>query len=230
LDYIHLNPARAGLIEVRRGQSILEYPWSSVSAGHTLLPRQRPRWLASEAALSVFGYPDTASGRRRWVERLDERAGVESQEECGVPGRGAEEDGRRSHLRRGWYWGSQEFAERMLKLGEAVLKKTLPRRSRASGEQRAHGEQEAKRLVAEGLTVAGLKEEELRRLPGSEVRKVAIARVVWEQTTVGLTWIAERLQMRSRANASQQIRRHRQHPPVLPKALQKWVSQSTNCA
>src|SRR5436190_17849671 len=36
LDYIHLNPVRAGLVKVRRGQSVLEYPWSSVSAGHAL--------------------------------------------------------------------------------------------------------------------------------------------------------------------------------------------------
>ena len=49
-------------------------------------------------------------------------------------------------------------------------------------------------------------------------------KVVSEQTTVDLPWIAERLRMRSRTNASQQIRRHRLRPPTLPKALQRWVS------
>lgn len=49
--------------------------------------------------------------------------------------------------------------------------------------------------------------------------------VLVEGTTAGLPWIAEQLHMCSRANASQQIRRHRLKPPVLPKALQRWVAQ-----
>ena len=85
LDYIHLNPVRAGLVDVRGGESVLVYPWSSVAGGHALLPRRRPSWLASEDALSAFGFPDTASGRKRWVEHLDGRAAAESREKCGLP-------------------------------------------------------------------------------------------------------------------------------------------------
>ncbi len=40
----------------------------------------------------------------------------------------------------------------------------------------------------------------LAHLPGSDPRKVKIARMVWEQTVVAHNWIAERLQMRSAAN------------------------------
>jgi len=230
LDYIHLNPVRARLIRPREGQSVLDYPWSSVAGGHALPLKQRPRWLASGEALAAFGCADTAAGRRRWVGRLEERARAEEREKCGVPESEAGRDRRRSDLRRGWYWGSQEFAERMLKLGDAVLKKARRSRVGASGEGRAHGEEEARRFVAEGLAVAGLTAEDLRRLPGSEARKVAIARRVWEQTTVNLSWIADRLHMRSRINASQQIRRQREQPPALPKALQRWASQSTKYA
>ena len=50
LDYVHLNPVRAGLIDPRRGQSVREYAWSSVSGGHALPPGQRPAWLASVAS------------------------------------------------------------------------------------------------------------------------------------------------------------------------------------
>ncbi len=230
LDYLHLNPVRAGLVHAGRGQSVLDYPWCSVAGGHALLPRRRPPWLASPGALAAFGCADTVAGRRRWVERLDERARVEEGERCGVPASSDEVDARRSDLRRGWYWGSQAFAERMLKLGEAVLKKTRHRSARASGEKRAHGEQEARRLAAEGLANAGLTEEELPCLPGSEARKVAIARIIWEQTTVDLKWIAARLDLRTAANASQQIRRHRHHTPELPIALKKWLSLSRNVA
>jgi hypothetical protein len=51
--------------------------------------------------------------------------------------------------------------------------------------------------------------------------------VAWEQTIARLPWIAARLNLRSRTNASQQIRRHRLQRSTLPKALQRWVHQST---
>src|SRR5882724_2201219 len=47
LDYVHLNPVRAGLIGARRGESILDYAWSSVGGGHALPPTRRPAWLAA---------------------------------------------------------------------------------------------------------------------------------------------------------------------------------------
>jgi REP element-mobilizing transposase RayT len=230
LDYLHLNPVRAGLIDPRRGQSVLDYPWSSVAGGHALLPRRRPKWLATAPVLAVFGCADTATGRKRWVRRLDARARAEAPEQCGVPAPGEDHDARRSDLRRGWYWGSQAFAERMLRLGEAVLKKVRHRSAKASQEKRAHGEQEARRLLAEGLAAAGLTVEELARRPGSEARKVAIAQVVWERTTVDMKWLAAHLHLRSAANASQQLRRQRQAPPKLAKALQQWMNQSRNVA
>jgi putative transposase len=148
------------------------------------------------------------------------------------PGRSAgcppRHDARRSDLRRGW--GSQAFAERLLKLGEVTIRKPRHRSAKATREKSAHGEQEAGRLVAEGMALAGLTEEDLPRLPGSEKRKVAIASVVWQKTTVKMKWIAERLQLRSAANASQQIRRQRLAPPALPKPLEKWRRLSRNVA
>jgi putative transposase len=230
LDYVHLNPVRAGLVDARGGESVLDYPWSSVAGGHALLPRRRPPWLASEYALAAFGFGDTANGRRRWVEHLDDRARAESRVKCGVPETDEDRDGRLSDLRRGWYWGSQAFAERMLKLGEAALKKPRHRSANASSEKRAHGENEARRLIAEGKVIAGLTDEELAELPGSEARKVAIAAVVWGRTTVGMKWIAENLHLRSAANASQQIRRYRQKPHKVSKVLQKWLNRSRNVA
>ena len=222
LDYIHLNPVRAGLVRPK-SKSVLDYAWSSVAAGYALTPARRPPWLAASEGLAAFGCADTASGRRRWVERLDRRAREEPRGHCGVPARPEEEDARRSDIRRGWYWGSQAFAERMLKLAGSDLKRTRRRIRGASAERRAHGEREARRLLAEGLAIAGLTPEEVRRLPGSEPRKVAIARLIWEQTTMSMGWIAEHLAMRSAANASQQIRHHRLLPPRLPKAFEKWT-------
>ena len=171
LDYVHLNPARAGLIDPHRSQSVLDYPWSSAAGGHALLPTRRPPWLASARALAACGFADTAAGRRRWVKRLDDRASAEAREQCGIPSQPEGHDARRSDLRRGWYWGSQAFAERMLKLGEKVLQKARHRRGVASPEKSAHGEQEALRLVEEGMKLAGLTEDDLVRLPGSHHEK-----------------------------------------------------------
>jgi hypothetical protein len=226
LDYIHLNPVRAGLVKARAGGSTLDYPWSSVAGGCALPPGRRPRWLAAEEALRAFGCADTAQGRRKWVQRLDRRAREGATEHCGVPSPAPEADGRRSQLRRGWYWGSQAFAERMLAVGEAVLKKKRHRSYRASLESRAHGEREAQRLVGEGLEAAGIQSQDLAALKGSDARKVAIARKIRQRTTVNMSWIAQHLCMRSAANVSQQLCRKPAPVQAMPKRLKQWLLQS----
>ncbi len=208
LDYIHLNPVRAKLVRPGRGQSVLDYKWSSMGGGHALVARKRAKWLATEEALAAFGCKDTTSGRRKWVERLDRRAVEEEAERCGLVPLPEEVDARCSHLRQGWYWGSQAFAEKMLKLAGATLGRDRNRTYRASLERRAHDVTKAEQLLREGLQAAGLDLRNLQRLSGSDARKVAIAGAIWEQTVVPQKWLAERLRMRSAANVSQQLRRH----------------------
>ncbi|MDR3406328.1 MAG: transposase [Chthoniobacter sp.] len=209
LDYIHLNPVRAGLIDVKGGQSVRDYAWSSVAAGYALAARQRPAWLACEEGLGAYDLADDAASRRRFVAHLDERARTEAVRKCGVPA--PQEDRRRSDLRQGWYWGSQGFAGKMLALAVRVTegKKARHRTSRRGPVAKAHGEKTAEALVRAGLAETGLADENLETLPGSDPRKVRIARAVWDQTTVPLAWIAERLEMRSAANVSQILRRAR---------------------
>jgi len=231
MDYIHLNPVRAGLVRAGRGQSVLDYPWSSIGGGHALSPGKRPLWLATEDALGAFGYSDTAAGRREWVERLDRRALEEDAERCGMVLPAEQADGRYSHLQRGWYWGSQEFAERMLKLAKAALGRSRSRNYRASPVRKAHDASVAEALLAEGLQAAALSDDELLRLPGSEPRKVAVARVIWEQTTVPQSWLAEKLMMGSPANVSQQLRRSDlpENRRSLPRDLRNWLAAVRKC-
>lgn len=141
MDYIHLNPVRARLVRPKAGQSVLDYPWSSVAGGYALPRSKRPKWLAAEDGLAAFECKDTVAGRRRMVERLDRRAVQEAIKSCGVPVMPEEVDARCSHLRRGWYWGTQGFAEKMRVLTEKMLKGKM-RRSRAyqaTPQSRAHG-------------------------------------------------------------------------------------------
>lgn len=225
MDYIHLNPVRAGLVKGKTGLELLDYPWSSVAGGYALAPGKRARWLAASDGLRAFDCADTAAGRRAWLERLERRAAEEG-ENSGLAAPAEEADPRRSNLRRGWYWGGQEFARGLLKIGEAVLAKARHRDYRASEESRAHGEEMANKLLEEGLTAAGLDVAVMQKLSGSDARKVAIAAAIWHNTTVNMQWIATRLAMRSAANASQQIRRFRITPKPLPKELKKWLKQS----
>jgi REP element-mobilizing transposase RayT len=210
LDYVHLNPARAGLVSVKSGGSLRDYRWSSLAQGYALPPKRRTAWLAAEDGLANFGCADTAAGRRRFVARLDARALAEPRAGLGTPVSDPEADGRRSTLADGWYWGSQAFAERLLALTKDALGGAKHRQALGTRENRAHDEQRARLLLANGLRAARLTSEELARLSGSDPRKVALASEIWEQTTVSQAWLAEHLFMRSAANASQQIRRYRQ--------------------
>ena len=207
MDYIHLNPVRAGLVRLATGKSLLDYPWSSLAAGYGVPAGKRAPWLAAADGLAVFGLPDNASGRRRLVERLERRAVEEGLARSGLVALPEEADARCSHLRRGWYWGRQSFAEQMLKLAGKTLGRT---KSRAYGRvalREAHGLERAERWLREGLAAAGLEEKELLRTRGSDPRKIALAQLLWRRTTVSQVWLAERLAMRSAANVSQQLRR-----------------------
>jgi hypothetical protein len=114
------------------------------------------------------------------------------------------------------------IAERLLQLGEGALKKAGLRRARVNGEKRAHGEAEAK--------AAGGRRNGRRWINGGGTEEIAGQRGSQSSDRkkgVGsghgrMPWIAKWLHMRNRANASQQIRRHRLAAHVLPKSLKRW--------
>jgi hypothetical protein len=80
---------------------------------------------------------------------------------------------------------------------------------------------DAQRLLDGGLAAAGLSAKELDSLPGSGVRKVALANLLLERTAAKQSWIAGKLAMRSAANLSQQVRRYRAKRPRLTYALKE---------
>jgi hypothetical protein len=77
--------------------------------------------------------------------------------------------------------------------------------------------------LEEGIAAAGLKEKELGELPANEIRKVALARLVWEKTTVSQSWIAERLKMGNAANVSLALHRAKGRRKAMPKELAKFI-------
>jgi hypothetical protein len=206
LDYIHLNPVRAKLIRPERGQSILDFPWSSVAGSYALPPGRRAAWLAAGAGLTTLELEDTAAGRRHFVERLDRRAVLEERARCGVPVMEADRDARCSHLRRGWYWGTQAFREKMLHTFRPAGAKTRSRACARTPERRAHGLQQAEEWLRQGQAAAGLTPADLPAMKGTSPVKVVLAALVWRHTSVPQTWLAEKLHLSSAANASQLLR------------------------
>ena len=155
--YIHLNPARAGLIRI--GQERLKryrwssYPWYQNRAG------QRPKWLNTEQAMGRLGL---APADRRGYEAYMEGRVLE----LGRKARRKELEARWKALRRGWYVGGASFLERL----EAYLDRALEGRQREShsGQAKdAHDEAVAERALGQALGALGLSDAELEQMPRS---------------------------------------------------------------
>lgn len=207
LDYIHLNPVRAGLVQVSEGRSVLDYPWSSVAGGYAVTPSKRPAWLEVAHGFGICGLEDSAAGRQAFATRLDRRAAMETGSACGVPALPEEADGRSSHLRHGWFWGTEGFAQKLMGLVEKAKRGVKSRALTGTQEVRAHGAAQAEQWLKEGLAAAGLSEADLPKLRSTDPRKLALTRLLWQQTTVSQGWLADRLHLRSAANVSQLLRR-----------------------
>lgn len=175
-DYVHLNPVRAGLVEVHK--PLESYRWSSYPA--YLRVKLRPVWLRVDRMLGEHGLQtDTPPNRREFSRRM----------ECVRldPGTLPEES-----MRRGWKLGAEDFAD--------WLAEKLARRGRQgerAAERRETDEALAERLVREGLAEDGWEEGELSRRTKAEPVKVEIARRLRAGTPMTRRWIAERLRMGS---------------------------------
>ena len=69
-DYIHLNPARAGLAGGRKG-SLVAYPWSSLKHYAKGTP---PAWLELGRVLDGLQLDHGPRGRRAYVDWIEARA------------------------------------------------------------------------------------------------------------------------------------------------------------
>ncbi len=175
-DYIHLNPIRAGLVQ--RGQKLFSYPWSSYPS-YLLGPGSgRPGWLKTETVLGELDWRDNAADRRRYAERMKRRAEEGNEEEV---------------TERGWYLGGEVFRKRMLALLDGVSDKLRARKEVDGDLRQSHDKDRAEEIFQRGLQRLGLKEEELSELKKSDARKIAIGRLIRQETAVDNRWIAGRV-------------------------------------
>ena len=185
-DYIHLNPAEAGLV---RSGRLSDYTWSSYPL-YLQPPSRRPSWMVTVPMLSACGIPaDTKKGREAyeahmgWCQRTVaafQKASAEAQEW--------------RRMERGWAHGSQEFHRRMVDcLGESSQ---VPLRKVADGMQKKEmGEAAAGELIQRCLAHFDISEEDLSRLQKGDPRKMLIAGLVRYHYPVSVEWVSTRLVM-----------------------------------
>jgi REP-associated tyrosine transposase len=174
-DYVHLNPARAKLL--RPGQSLRAYRWSSWPE-YLKSPGKRAAWLRVERLLGEYRIAaDSPAGRRRLEEVVEAR-------------RGAEEGAEYRPIRRGWFFGSPKLKEELL-----AQVHTQAGRWHYGEELRESAEANAEQIVAEELKRRRWDASTLARRRKGDAGKVAIARRLRAQTTMTLSWIADRLGM-----------------------------------
>jgi len=198
--YIHLNPARAGLIKIGKGK-LKDYRWSSYP---WYMSGRCPAWLKRETVLGNLGLK---LGNRRGYEVYMEGRVLE----MGLKAGREELEEKWKALRRGWYMG----APSLLKKLEGWLEKAgrgCRHESHSGAGREAHDAAAAERLLVQGMRALKLRGEEMERLPKGALEKVALAWWLRRRTTVSLRWASERLGMGHYTRVTQAVSRVNRKP------------------
>ena len=104
-----------------------------------------------------------------------------------------------SSLRRGWFFGSEEFREKLL----GMLAKRSARIEKANGyhgpQLNDYAEKRARELIRAALEHFGTDLATLRQARKGDWRKGLLAAMIQKETTMRLDWITEQLNMGTRA-------------------------------
>jgi len=193
-DYIHLNPARAGLAGGRAGK-LLSYRWSSLLsyAGGKV-----PPWMETERVLNSFELAKDGRGRRAYVAWLEARAAQKG---------GKIDPVAQEALRRGWYLGEDSFRDRLLALVDKEKGIKTRERRKAAGMEKDYGERDAEQMIQKCGAGIGLPTQarELGSLRKGDERKALMAALLRGRTAVSTEWIAKRLSMGHPGSVSRQV-------------------------
>jgi REP element-mobilizing transposase RayT len=186
-DYVHLNPARAGLI--RKGKSLEAYVWSSYPS-YLMAPRRRQRWMRCDRLLGEHGLEKESRRSRLEFGRRTE-------------GRRWEDNDEDTAIRRGWHFGAEDFLARLL---DKVTRS--PTEHHRALERNETDKEKAERIIRDSLAELGWRQKDLQRRRKSDRTKVLLARRIRSETAVSLRWIADRLEMGTWTHVSNLLRRN----------------------
>jgi REP element-mobilizing transposase RayT len=194
-DYIHLNPARAGLLK-GKSPRLSSYPWSSYPS-FLGVPSRRPVWLEFSRVANSLGLArDDTRGRRRYRAYMESRA-LECQ-----PGHREEEW---EQIRRGWYVGDDSFRDQLLDR----IEETIHGKKQTSFGGRiiaSHNEERAEELIRKCRGILGISAAELKAMKKTDPRKQGIAWLIKTRTVMTNEWIDRECNMGSRTNIFQAIK------------------------
>jgi putative transposase len=190
-DYVHLNPARAGLL--KPAQPLRTYAWSSWP--EYLKPaKKRWPWLRVDRLLGEYRIPrDTLAGRRHLETSLETRRASEAGTDY-------------KPLRRGWYVGPNTFRKELL--GQMQEKIGAEHYGVERGET---SEALAEKLVCSELKRRKWTEGDLAWRPKGDRGKVDLAVRLRSETVMTVKWIAARLQMGRSGYANHLLHQHRKN-------------------
>jgi len=208
-EYIHLNPARAGLLDAKHPRlfryHFSSYPYYIKSRG------KRPSWLHVEKVFRGLKImKDNHAGRKKYSQYMNLRV-----REVLNPKTKAQFEKEWMDIRRGWYLGNDTFKEMLLKLTKQVM--AGKKRSSFSGEsKRMHDERAAEELLQKVFKLLKINDAALDQMMKSDPKKQAAAWLLKTGTSVSNSWIAERLSMGHQSAVNNAVR-------ALTKPNQKYI-------
>lgn len=181
-EYIHLNPADAGLVKLGH---LGDYAWSSYPL-YLSPASKRPDWLKVLTVLNACGMPDDSLKSRRAYESY-----MNLRHESVVMDKlSAEENVAWRHMERGWVHGSKEFHHR--------LRDSLLEQGRVPEEleqKRELSEAAAMVVLNQCLNYFKLDAAELPGLAKSDSRKFLMAGLLRYYYPVRVQWVSDQLSM-----------------------------------
>jgi REP element-mobilizing transposase RayT len=192
-SYIHLNPFRAKICGVGFDRDLESFVWSSYPA--YIGACTCPKWLNCHRVYATHALkgPDAKKGYQAILSKRMRGDGD-------VTGLAREEEVLKE-IRRGWYLGDEGFKAKLVeKLAENENGDNL------RGEvRRLRNEKGAEKLLEEILAIHQLTEEELLKRKATDLVKQSTAWFLHKNTSMTIQWIAERLELGHRSNASRNI-------------------------
>jgi putative transposase len=184
VNYIHLNPVRAGAVTVARLQH-----FQPCSFGRFLQP-DRPAFLDCDRWLLELGLTDTSEGWANYAEILRLRSLEPKTNE---------------RFSRGWAIGSEVWRKGIARQYRNQLPLTRPKRKEWTALQATLWQNELERLLAE----AGRTQAELAQARKGATWKIALAARLRTSTTASIPWLARALFMGSPNSLSVYLCRHK---------------------
>jgi hypothetical protein len=130
-------------------------------------------------------------------------------------------------IRRGWYWGGEEFKERLL--GRVTAATAGKKHESFAGEAvRAHDERLAEQLLKEGLAALSLTLSAARTLRHNDRHKQGLAWLLRSSTVVSADWVIGRLSLGHRSNASRAMRVFKEGPKDAVANIRRKLQRSKN--